>query len=106
MKEIQDKWLHFVLKHYQDGKLDTRKAIKKFKRNNGFERKHYTVWYTAGIAASILLCVVLELTFNKSNHNLTAQDTIKTFILPDGTSVTLSPHSSLSYDLEDCRAVS
>lgn len=105
MKEIQDKWLHFVLKHYQDGKLDTRKAIKKFKRNNGFERKHYTVWYTAGIAASILLCVVLELTFNKSNHNLTAQDTIKTFILPDGTSVTLSPHSSLSYDPEDCRTV-
>jgi hypothetical protein len=34
MNEIQDKWLHFVLKHYQDGKLDTRKAIKKFKRNN------------------------------------------------------------------------
>lgn len=105
MKETQEKWLHFVLKHYQDGKLDTRKAIKKFKRNNGFERKHQTVWYTASIAASILLCLVWGITFNKNNHDLIAQDTIKTFILPDGTSVTLSPHSSLSYNSEDCRTV-
>jgi len=105
MKEMQDKCLQFVLRHYQDGKLDTRKAIKTFKINNGFERKRHTVWYVAGIAASVLLCVMLGITFNNDNVNLTAQNTIKTYLLPDGTSVTLSPKSSLSYNPDNCRSV-
>ena len=100
MSDFEDKHLDFVLKHYQEGKFDTQKAIGRFNKAHGIikpqPRRGVLPWVSAvAAAAAVVLCVFL---FRDSQQiELMASNAVKEFILPDGTEVTLTPGSKLTY---------
>ena len=101
MSDFEDKHLDFVLKHYQEGKFDTQKAIDRFKGAHGIvqkTRRRVLPWVSgiAAAAAAVVLCVFL---FRDSNQQiqLMANSAMKEFVLPDGSEVTLAPGSRLAY---------
>ena len=100
MSDFEDKHLDFVLKHYQEGKFDTQKAIGRFNKAHGIikpqPRRGVLPWVSAVVAAAaVVLCVFL---FRDSQQiELMASNAVKEFILPDGTEVTLTPGSKLTY---------
>lgn len=96
----------FVLHYYQEGKLDTQKAIRRFRAYAGIKPKH-TALTIVSMAASflILLSVGAYILLRQPTTTLTAGAENKSFWLPDSTHVTLSPHSTLSYKGHNCRQV-
>ena len=101
MSDFEDKHLDFVLKHYQEGKFDTQKAIDRFKEAHGIvqkPRRRVLPWVSgiAAAAAAVVLCVFL---FRDRNQQiqLMANSAMKEFVLPDGSEVTLAPGSRLTY---------
>jgi transmembrane sensor len=101
MSDFEDKHMDFVLKHYQEGKFDTQKAIDRFKEAHGIvqkPRRRVLPWVSgiAAAAAAVVLCVFL---FRDSNQQiqLMANSAMKEFVLPDGSEVTLAPGSRLTY---------
>lgn len=103
MKDIENKCLQFVLRYYKPGALDTQKAIHNFELKNGLVQRNSRVYWYTGIAATILLFIVSGIYFynmdTKDNDwtKLVAANSTQTYLLPDSTAVTLSPHSTLSY---------
>lgn len=101
MSDLEDKKLDFVLKHYKKGKFDTPKAFELFSEANGISRKPRTKvlpWLSAAVAAAaVVLCVFL---FGIQNQEveLTAYNSVKEFVLPDGSEVALAPGSRLTYN--------
>lgn len=99
----------FVLRFYQSGKLDTQEALWKVKsRVSGSDGSHhaYRLRWIA-IAASFLILVAVgtyTLLMPKTIVLKTAGQVIA-YDLPDGSHVTLSPYSSLSYSEDNCREV-
>ena len=101
MSDFEDKHMDFVLKHYQEGKFDTLKAIKRFNEAHGIvqkPRRRVLSWVSsiAGAAAAVILCVFL-FRGNEQQIHLMADAQMKEFVLPDGTEVTLAPGSKLTY---------
>ena len=101
MSDFEDKHLDFVLKHYQDGKFDTQKAIDRFNESHGIvqkPRRRALPWVSgvAAAAAAVILCVFL-FRDNEQQIQLMADAQTKEFVLPAGTGVTLAPGSKLSY---------
>ena len=102
MSDFEDKHMDFVLKHYQEGKFDTQKAIDRFNEAHGIEqkpRRRVLPWVSGMVAAAaaVVLCVFL---FRGNEHQmieLIANNAVKEFVLPDGTEVTLAPGSKLTY---------
>lgn len=101
MDEMNKKALDFVVKHYQEGKLDTQKAIKTFRRLTGEVAPVIPPRRYIAIAASLLVLLGVTigwLMMGKEDGTLVASgNQSKTCILPDGSKVTLAPHSSISY---------
>ena len=110
MSHSEDRYLNFVLKHYKNGAFDTNKAIESFKAVHKTaqapSKRFKRIFYIIPAAAVILLGVFLY-HFNESRSwtQLYANSTQQTFILPDSSVVTLSPHSSLSYRIADIREI-
>ena len=101
MSDFEDKHMDFVLKHYQEGKFDTQKAIKRFNEAHGIvqkPRRRVLSWVSgvAAAAAAVILCVFL-FRDNEQQIQLMADAQAKEFVLPDGTEVTLAPGSKLTY---------
>ena len=101
MSDFEDKHMDFVLKHYQEGKFDTQKAIDRFKEAHGIvqkPRKRVLPWVSgiAAAAAAVVLCVFL-FRGNDQQIQLIANSSMKEFVLPDGSEVTLAPGSRLTY---------
>ena len=101
MSDFEDKHLDFVLKHYQEGKFDTRKAIDRFNEAHGIvqkPRRRVLPWVSGMVAAAaaVVLCVFL-FRDNGQQIQLMADAQVQEFVLPDGTEVTLAPGSKLSY---------
>ena len=101
MSDFEDKHLDFVLKHYQDGKFDTQKAIQRFNEAHGIVRKprrRVLPWVSGmmAAAAAVVLCVFL-FRGNRQEIQLIAGSEIQEFVLPDGSEVTLAPGSRLTY---------
>lgn len=102
MSDFEDKHMDFVLKHYQEGKFDTQKAIDRFNEAHGIvqkPRRRVLQWVSGMVAAAaaVVLCVFL---FRGNEHQmieLIANNAVKEFVLPDGTEVTLAPGSKLTY---------
>ena len=108
--------LDFVLKHYRKGALDTRRAIRRFnaatssragRRNpaqspsgpDAGRRKVRTLWLSvissaAAVAAGVI--VYMNTGSRAWTENATA-GAVQVCILPDSTSVTLAPGSSVCY---------
>ena len=101
MSDFEDKHIDFVLKHYQEGRFDTQKAMNRFNEARGIARKprrRILPWVSgiAAAAAAVVLCVLL---FSDSYRQiqLVAGAELQEFVLPDGSEVTLAPGSRLTY---------
>lgn len=113
MKEIEKKCLDFVLRYYKFERFDTNKAIRRFEERNIPVHVDYRPFWYSGIAATILLCIAFSLYFYNTGEKeewikLASGNVIETFLLPDSTTVTLSPQSTVSYhssDFKDKRQV-
>ena len=106
MKNDNEKSLRFVLRHYQKGRLNTKKALTKVKAmaNVDIPKRHY--WQTAAAAAIVLALVGGTFYLTRQEQTVLAADNLaKTYRLPDGTVVTLAPHSSIAYEGNNCRSV-
>ena len=93
--------MDFVLKHYQEGKFDTQKAIDRFNEAYGIvqkPRRRVLPWVTGMVAAAaaVVLCVFLFRS-NDQQIQLMASAEVQEFVLPDGSEVTLAPGSRLTY---------
>ena len=93
--------MDFVLKHYQEGKFDTQKAIDRFNEAHGIvqkPRRRALPWVSgvAAAAAAVILCVFLFRS-NDQQIQLMASAEVQEFVLPDGSEVTLAPGSRLTY---------
>ena len=100
--------MRYVIHYYKEGRLDTRKALAKVRSRVGVPtvgRRRYLRW--TAIAATVLVVVGLSIyaLLRPSTVTLTAEATQQVYQLSDGTVVTLSPHSSVSYASGDCRHV-
>ena len=101
MSDFEDKHMDFVLKHYQEGKFDTQKAIDRFNEAHGIvekPRRRVMPWVSGFVAAAaaVILCVFL-FRGNDQQIQLMADAEIQEFVLPDGSEVTLAPGSRLTY---------
>ena len=93
--------MDFVLKHYQEGKFDTQKAIKRFNEAHCIvqkPRRRLLPWVSSIVAAAaaVVLCVFLFCD-NNQQIQLMASAEVQEFVLPDGSEVTLAPGSRLTY---------
>ena len=93
--------MDFVLKHYQEGKFDTQKAIKRFNKAHSIVQKpriRVLPWVSGmvAVAAAVILCVFL-FRGNDQQIQLMASAEVQEFVLPDGSVVTLTPGSRLTY---------
>ena len=94
--------MDFVLKHYQEGKFDTQKAIKRFNEAHCIvhkPRRRLMPWVSSIVAAAaaVVLCVLL-FRDNDQQIQLMASAEVQEFVLPDGSEVTLTPGSRLTYN--------
>lgn len=101
MSDFEDKHMDFVLKHYQEGKFDTQKAIDRFNEVHGImqkPRRRFLPWVSGIVAAAaaVVLCVFL-FRDNEQQIRIMAGAEVQEFILPDGSQVTLAPGSQLTY---------
>ena len=108
MSHTEDRHLDFVLKHYKEGAFDTQKAIDRFMKAHQADqspRKRFkSIFYLFPAAAAVLLGVFLyNLNESRSWTELYADATEQVYVLPDSSVVTLSPYSTLSYRMADCR---
>ena len=104
MSDFEDKHMDFVLKHYQEGKFDTQKAIKRFNEAHGIvqkPRRRILPWVSGMVAAAaaVVLCVFLFRGNDPQTQQiqLVADAQIQEYVLPDGSEVTLAPGSRLTY---------
>ena len=109
MSDFEDKKLDFVLKHYQEGKFDTQKAIDRFNEAHGIQPKPHrrVLPWVSGIvaaAATVVLGVFLFVGGQKPVEILAMSD-VQEVVLPDGTEIALAPGSMLSYKEKAPRAV-
>lgn len=118
---VSDKEQKFVLRYFQLGKLDTQKALLKVKARSGtagyFDHMEIVRqnmvsvrplrWVAVAASFLVLLFSAYALLYPSSTSSVTlvSEAEVLTFHLPDGTQVTLAPHSSLSYQEDDCRKV-
>lgn len=101
----------FVLRYFAAGRLNTAKALKQVKLRAGIAasapsrlllRRRWAA-VAAGIAVLIAFgAYMLSVPATVTLHTADAQ---QAFTLPDGTRVTLAPHSCLTYSEDDCRNV-
>ena len=101
MSDFEDKHLDFVLKHYQEGRFDTQKAIDRFNEAHGIvqkPRRRVMPWVSGIVAAAaaVVICVFLFLDSNQQIQ-LMAGAEVQEFTLPDGSEVTLAPGAQLTY---------
>lgn len=103
--------IDFVLRYFAAGRLNTAKALQQVKLRAGIAasapsrlrlRRRWAA-VAAGIAVLIAFgAYMLSAASTVTLHTAAAQ---QAFTLPDGTRVTLAPHSSLTYSGDDCRNV-
>ena len=111
MEKLDEECLRFVVTHYKQNKLNTQRALSRFRREHSAQfqadtakKKSMKLWMLAsGIAATFILAFTFQLLMEKKDEwkVLTAQTEALQFLLPDKSSVFLYPHSSLSYLQDD-----
>jgi|SRR5574344_1908188 transmembrane sensor len=103
MEKINKKALNIVVKYYQDGCLDTQKAIRTFKILTGKNKKTRIQYMTIAASIAVFLSISVSLyMFNLPKKSiLSTTNNIKTYILSDGSKITLFQHSSIIYDNKD-----
>lgn len=100
LKEIKS--LEFVVRHYRKGRLDTRKAYRKFLREHAPQMPKPVLWrrYAAAVLVLAFLSGALYYWMQPAEKwtVVRAGNEIKEILLPDSSRVTLAPGSSVRYE--------
>lgn len=107
--KVNDREQEFVFRYFQSGKLDTQKALRKVKARGKVKARSGLLaryrWMAVAASLLILLAVGAYTLLQPKIITYAAGSEIMACHLPDGTQVTLSPHSSVSYREDNCRKV-
>lgn len=107
--KVNDREQEFVFRYFQSGKLDTQKALRKVKARGKVKERSGLLaryrWMAVAASLLVLLAVGAYTLLQPKTITHASGSEIMACHLPDGTLVTLSPHSSLSYREDNCRKV-
>lgn len=101
----------FVLRYFAAGRLNTTKALQQVKLRAGIAASAPSRlslrrrWAAVAAGIAVLIAFGAYMLSVPSTVTLRTADAQQAFTLPDGTRVTLAPHSSLTYSGADCRNV-
>lgn len=100
MKTNEDRMIDFVAKSYEENRFDPKKALARsqngsLRRSLSLSKRTVMLKRIAGVAAAAAVGIFLYLTWLTSWTDYAAYDIAQTFTLPDSSSVTLAPGSTL-----------
>ena len=100
MKTNEDRMIDFVAKSYEENRFDPRKALARsqngsLRRSLSLSKRTVMLKRIAGVAAAAAVGIFLYLSWLTSWTDYAAYDIAQTFTLPDSSSVTLAPGSTL-----------
>lgn len=101
MKTNEDRMIDFVAKSYEENRFDPKKALARsqngsLRRSLSLSKRIVMLKRIAGVAAAAAVGIFLYLSWLTSWTDYAAYDIAQTFTLPDSSSVTLAPGSTLS----------
>lgn len=110
MKQIENEHIDFVVKYYQEGKLDTKQAIEYFHHLTQAPDKRLLLnKRIMSMAATFAMLIALSLTLlyirgNKAEETTVASTNLPmTCLLKDGSKIILAPHSTLIYNEDELK---
>lgn len=100
MKTNEDRMMDFVVKSYEENRFDPKKALARsqngsLRRSLSLSKRTVMLKRIAGVAAAAAVGIFLYLSWLTSWTGYAAYDIAQTFTLPDSSSVTLAPGSTL-----------
>lgn len=100
MKTNEDRMIDFVAKSYEENRFDPKKALARsqndsLRRSLSLSKRTVMLKRIAGVAAAAAVGIFLYLSWLTSWTDYAAYDIAQTFTLPDSSSVTLAPGSTL-----------
>lgn len=100
MKTNEDRMIDFVAKSYEENRFDPKKALARsqngsLRRSLSLSKRTVMLKRIAGVAAVAAVGIFLYLSWLTSWTDYAAYDIAQTFTLPDSSSVTLAPGSTL-----------
>lgn len=100
MKTNEDRMIDFVAKSYEENRFDPKKALARsqndsLRRSLSLSKRTVMLKRIAGVAAAAAVGIFLYLPWLTSWTGYAAYDIAQTFTLPDSSSVTLAPGSTL-----------
>lgn len=100
MKTNEDRMIDFVAKSYEENRFDSKKALARsqngsLRRSLSLSKRTVMLKRIAGVAAAAAVGIFLYLSWLTSWTDYAAYDIAQTFTLPDSSSVTLAPGSTL-----------
>lgn len=100
MKTNEDRMIDFVAKSYEENRFDPKKALARSQngtlhRSLSLSKRTVMLKRIAGVAAAAAVGIFLYLSWLTSWTGYAAYDIAQTFTLPDSSSVTLAPGSTL-----------
>ena len=100
MKTNEDRMIDFVAKSYEENRFDPKKALARsqngsLRRSLSLSKRTVMLKRIAGVAAVAAVGIFLYLSWLTSWTAYAAYDIAQTFTLPDSSSVTLAPGSTL-----------
>lgn len=101
MKTNEDRMIDFVAKSYEENRFDPKKALARsqngsLRRSLSLSKRTVMLKRIAGVAVAAAVGIFLYLSWLTSWTGYAAYDIAQTFTLPDSSSVTLAPGSTLS----------
>lgn len=100
MKTNEDRMIDFVAKSYEENRFDPKKALARsqngsLRRSLSLSKRTVMLKRIAGVAAAAAVGIFLYLSWLTQWTDYAAYDIAQTFTLPDSSSVTLAPGSTL-----------
>lgn len=100
MKTNEDRMIDFVAKSYEENRFEPKKALARsqngsLRRSLSLSKRTVMLKRIAGVAAAAAVGIFLYLPWLTSWTDYAAYDIAQTFTLPDSSSVTLAPGSTL-----------
>lgn len=100
MKTNEDRMIDFVAKSYEENRFDPKKSLARsqngsLRRSLSLSKRTVMLKRIAGVAAAAAVGIFLYLSWLTSWTDYAAYDIAQTFTLPDSSSVTLAPGSTL-----------
>lgn len=100
MKTNEDRMIDFVAKSYEENRFDPKKALARsqngsLRRSLSLSKRTVMLKRIAGVATAAAVGIFLYLSWLTSWTGYAAYDIAQTFTLPDSSSVTLAPGSTL-----------